>query len=114
MALQVLNVDETLMEGIFSLVSAVLLVGNLRFESVDDGEGMRLTKDDKTIAAKIARLLQVCPSLFCRGVAPVPLHFLPPPSPPPLPSEKLKTLSFSLHLFVPRTPSWRRSRLRRC
>lgn len=57
--MEVLNMDEEIREGIFSLVAAVLYVGNLRFEDVD-GESVRLTKNDEAVIQTIGKLLQVC------------------------------------------------------
>ena len=55
----VLNIDEDTMSGIFSLVSAVLQIGNLEFVASADGESVNLTPNDKKVAAKIAKLLGV-------------------------------------------------------
>lgn len=58
MALTVLNIEDDLQSGIFSLVSAVLLCGNLEFRDVD-GETVQLTSNDKKIVGKMARLLAI-------------------------------------------------------
>ncbi len=60
MAFTVLNIEESVIEGLFSLVSAVLHIGNLTFVGSDDGEAMHLSANDKQTTPKIAKLLGVC------------------------------------------------------
>ena len=59
MALTVMNVEEDLVEGLFSVVSAVLLIGQFQFIDVE-GESVRLTDADRETATNIAALLKVC------------------------------------------------------
>ena len=58
-ALIVLNVSDEMSDGIFSVVSAVLWIGNFQFEGIDDGEASRLTSKDYGIAEKVAKLLRI-------------------------------------------------------
>lgn len=55
---QVLNIEDDMQHGIFSLVSAVLLVGNFEFKDVD-GETVKLTANDQKLVANIAKLLSI-------------------------------------------------------
>jgi len=57
-AMAVCTIDDDVKEGIFSVVSAVLQVGNLQFEDVD-GESSKLSEKDKKTVTKIATLLQI-------------------------------------------------------
>lgn len=58
LAMTVLNIGEEYIEGIYSLVSAVLQCGQLQFKDLD-GESCALTPDDKETATKISKLLQI-------------------------------------------------------
>lgn len=57
MAMTVLNIPDNMSEGIFRLVSAVLYIGQLTFTDLEESVG--LTPDDKTVCAKVAKLLRV-------------------------------------------------------
>jgi myosin-7 len=57
-AMIVLKIDENIIEGIFSVVSAVLHIGNLTFEDID-GESVGLTAADKKVVETVAKLLKV-------------------------------------------------------
>lgn len=57
-AMIVLKIDENIMDGIFSVVSAVLHIGNLTFEDID-GESVGLTASDKKVVETVAKLLKV-------------------------------------------------------
>lgn len=59
MALTVLNVEEEIQEGVYSLVSAVLVLGNMNFTSEDGGESVSLDASDNKNAGKISKLLGV-------------------------------------------------------
>eukprot|EP00039_Didymoeca_costata_P024022 m.9005 g.9005 ORF g.9005 m.9005 type:complete len:2048 (+) comp3994_c0_seq1:287-6430(+) len=59
MALTVLSVEDEVQEGIFALVSAVLLLGNLRFKEADSGEKTFLTSEDETLMKDVADLLGI-------------------------------------------------------
>lgn len=59
MALTVLSVEEDTQEGIFALVSSVLLLGNLVFQDADGGEKTKLTGDDGKLIEDIASLLGI-------------------------------------------------------
>ena len=54
----VLNIADELIDGIFSVVSAILHIGNLEFHDVD-GESVALTSKDQQTVQKIAQLLGV-------------------------------------------------------
>eukprot|EP00118_Oscarella_pearsei_P025077 m.307450 g.307450 ORF g.307450 m.307450 type:complete len:2013 (+) comp42307_c0_seq1:102-6140(+) len=56
-ALIVLNVSDEMSDGLFKTVAAVLWIGNLQFEGIDDGEACRLTSKDYQITDRIAKLL---------------------------------------------------------
>ena len=53
----VLNIADDMSTGLFKTVAAVLWIGNLQFEGIDDGEACRLTSKDYDIVDRIARLL---------------------------------------------------------
>lgn len=58
LAMGVLGVPEEMSSGLFSLLSAVLLLGNLRFEGVEgDEEKSQFTADDHQIVEKVCSLL---------------------------------------------------------
>ncbi len=73
LALTVLGFDQSLIDGLFGLVSAVLHIGNLVFESSADGESVSLTSADHITVGKIATLLGVCTCLaacfMCLGIS---------------------------------------------
>ncbi|KAK3585200.1 hypothetical protein CHS0354_027488 [Potamilus streckersoni] len=56
LALNVLNVSEQMVEGIFSVLAAVLWLGNFRFHDVE-GEKSELTEEDLDILAIVCDLL---------------------------------------------------------
>jgi myosin heavy subunit len=58
LALNMLNVSERMTNGLFSVLSAILWVGNLVFEDVD-GEKCQLTQKDRKTMSRISRLLGV-------------------------------------------------------
>lgn len=58
-ALIVLNVADDISDGMFSVVAAVLWIGNFQFEGIDDGEASQLTSKDYAIAEKVADLLRI-------------------------------------------------------
>ena len=58
LAMQVLNIPTETLDGIFSVLSAVLWIGNLTFEETDK-ETCKLTKNDQKVVAKIAALLGI-------------------------------------------------------
>ena len=55
----VLNIPADYVDGIFSLVSAVLHIGNLEFQASGDGEETSLTPKDEQTVKKVAQLLKV-------------------------------------------------------
>lgn len=56
LAMNVLNIPAQMVDGIFSVISAILLLGNLKFEDVE-GEKSDLTSNDKEILETICMLL---------------------------------------------------------
>ena len=56
LAMNVLNIPAQMVDGIFSVISAVLHLGNLKFEDVE-GEKSDLTSSDKEILEVICMLL---------------------------------------------------------
>jgi len=56
LALQVLNVSDELLDGIFRVLSAILWIGNLEFAD-SDSEACQLTQEDIRVVKKIAKLL---------------------------------------------------------
>lgn len=58
LALQVLQVPPELVTGIFCVLSAILWIGNLKFEDTEN-ETCRLAKQDKEIVKKVAILLGI-------------------------------------------------------
>jgi myosin-7 len=66
LALQVLHVSPDLMNGIFQVLSAILHIGNLEFEDVDR-ETCQLTKKDRNLIRKIARLLGIQDDLIIKA-----------------------------------------------
>lgn len=67
MALTVLSIDDDMQAGIFSLVSAVLQIGNLQFRDVD-GESVTLTDKSQRTLANVAKLLQIPEAIIARIV----------------------------------------------
>ena len=61
LALQVLHVSPDLVTGLFRVMSAVLLIGNLEFEDTEN-ETCRLTAKDRDTVKKIAKLLGIAES----------------------------------------------------
>lgn len=59
LAMTVLNITPELQDSIFSIVSAILHIGNLKFKSQNDGEAIGFTDGDMDTLAKVARLLGV-------------------------------------------------------
>lgn len=56
LAMNVLNIAEDMVGGIFSVLSAVLMLGNMEFEDVE-GEKSALTESDKKVLEDICGLL---------------------------------------------------------
>ncbi|GAB1607514.1 unconventional myosin-X isoform X1 [Argonauta hians] len=56
LAFEVLNIPAIMVSGIFSVISSILLLGNLQFEDID-GEKCQLTESDKDILSKVCDLL---------------------------------------------------------
>ena len=56
LAMNVLNIPSQMVDGIFSVLSAILLLGNLKFEDVE-GEKTDLTPEDKSILSIVCDLL---------------------------------------------------------
>lgn len=56
LAMNVLSIPAEMMDGIFSVLSSILLLGNMKFED-DDGERCHLTDADSEIANTICCLL---------------------------------------------------------
>ncbi|XP_052271099.1 unconventional myosin-VIIb-like isoform X2 [Dreissena polymorpha] len=56
LALNVLNVAQDMMDGIFCILSSVLWLGNLKFQDVE-GEKSELTEDDMEIVGLVCELL---------------------------------------------------------
>lgn len=56
LALNVLNVTQDMVDGIFRILSAVLWLGNLKFEDVE-GEKSELTESDLEIVGLVCELL---------------------------------------------------------
>ncbi|KAG9510621.1 Myosin-I heavy chain, partial [Fragariocoptes setiger] len=59
LAMSVLNMPQESCDGIFSVLSAILWLGNLQFDESSDGEKCRLSNDDYSIANNVAQLLGV-------------------------------------------------------
>ena len=66
LAMQVLNIPTETLDGIFSVLSAVLWIGNLNFEETDK-ETCKLTKNDQKVVGKIAALLGIQESQTARA-----------------------------------------------
>lgn len=58
LAFTVLQIPQTMVDGIFRVLSAILWLGNLDFEDID-GERCELTADDKPIIGIVAELLDL-------------------------------------------------------
>lgn len=63
LAMSVLRVPETMSEGIFAALSAILWLGNLEFEEQAESERCRLTDNDE-VGAQFKRLLYVSCNTF--------------------------------------------------
>lgn len=56
LAMNVLNIQSEMVDGIFSVLSAVLLIGNMSFEDIE-GEKSDLTEEAKSILEMVCQLL---------------------------------------------------------
>lgn len=54
--MNVLNIQSEMVDGIFSVLSAVLLIGNMSFEDIE-GEKSDLTEEAKSILEMVCQLL---------------------------------------------------------
>lgn len=65
LAMNVLGISEEMSQGLFSVLSAVLLLGNLKFQAVDgDVEKSEFSPQDKEIVEKVCLLLGFDVSFF--------------------------------------------------
>ncbi|XP_060082957.1 myosin-I heavy chain-like [Ylistrum balloti] len=61
LAMNVLNIPQQMSDGIFSVLSSILLLGNLRFGDVVEGEGSEVLEEDAGVLTTICGMLGFVP-----------------------------------------------------